>query len=354
MASGILIYRIPGASWTLELPPAALETLQSHAQHRWWIKEAVGQLFSSAPGSSTVQVDAATKLPSKAASRMGLRLDIPAVVKERELFFKRGLHCLGFWHTHPEPTPSPSPDDIALAAEHARAGRTAFAGLVFVIVGTSPAPDGVGVWVHDGTELWRALPEAQVPSETATNAAILSQMREHYISVDIETSGPVPGDYSMLSLGASVVDNDEKTFYAQFRPLNDNSVPEALAVTGFSLEALRRDGVEPAVAMANFASWLAQVVPTGAKPVFVGLNAPFDWSFVNYYFVRFIAGNPFGHSALDIKALYMGATGCTWTQTTSSQMAKRLHPKKKGTHDALDDALYQAELFRLIRGLARK
>jgi ribonuclease T len=177
-------------------------------------------------------------------------------------------------------------------------------------------------------------------------------MREHYISVDIETSGPIPGEYSMLSVGACSVDNDEKTFYAELKPLSDNAVPESLAVTGFSLEALRIDGVEPVLGMANLVKWLGEVVPAGAKPVFVGLNAPFDWSFVNYYLVRLVGSNPFGHSALDIKALYMGATGCTWTQATSNHMAKRLNPKKRGTHNALDDALYQAELFRLVRGLA--
>lgn len=178
-------------------------------------------------------------------------------------------------------------------------------------------------------------------------------MREYYISVDIETSGPIPGEYSMLSLGASVVDDDDKTFLVQIKPLNDNTVPEALAVTGFSLEALKCDGTEPATAMSSFASWLQESLPDGARLVFVGLNAPFDWSFVNYYFVRFCGDNPFGHTALDIKAMYMGATGCNWNQTSSSQMAKRLHPQKKGMHSALEDALYQAELFRLARALTK-
>lgn len=158
----------------------------------------------------------------------------------------------------------------------------------------------------------------------------------------------------MLSLGASVIDNDEKTFQVQFKPLNGNAVPEALAVTGFSLEALERSRIEPATAMLSFASWLQESLPEGTKAIFVGLNAPLDWSFVNYYFVRFCGDNPFGHTALDIKAMYMGATGCTWGQTTSNQMAKRLRPKKKGTHSALEDALYQAELFRLARGLMRR
>ncbi len=160
MTSGALVYRIPGATWTLELPAEALATLQSHAQRRWWSKEAAGQLFSSAPSMSCVRVDEVSKLPSKAASRTGLRLDIAAVVSERELLFRQGLHCLGFWHTHPEPIPSPSADDIALAAEHADADQAAFVGLVFAIVGTSKPPEGLGIWVHDGVRLWRAHPEA--------------------------------------------------------------------------------------------------------------------------------------------------------------------------------------------------
>lgn len=69
---------------------------------------------------------------------------------------------------------------------------------------------------------------------------------------------------------------------------------------------------------------------------------------MNYYFHRFRGGNPFGFTALDIKALYMGATGCSWRDTRSSQIADRLKPTLTGTHDALRDAQYQAELFRLI------
>ena len=169
-----LVYRIPGASWMLELPAGQLRALQSHAQRWWRFKEAAGQLYSATPGSEVVRVDAVTKLPAQVATRTGLRLDIPAVAKEREAFFKRSLHCLGFWHTHPEPVPSPSSDDINLAADHAKAGSTAFAGLVFVIVGTAAAPDGIGVWVHDGTAMWRAVLEVTPGTTQHPKTTILS------------------------------------------------------------------------------------------------------------------------------------------------------------------------------------
>lgn len=171
---------------------------------------------------------------------------------------------------------------------------------------------------------------------------------ENFISVDIETSGPIPGEFSLLSLGACLVYKPEIAFECLVKPLNDNADPDALKVTGFSLDDLKINGESPEIAFNHFANWIAEVSPAPQKPIFVGFNAAFDWSFVNYYFHRFWGQNPFGFAALDIKSLYMGAENSTWLETKSSQMAKKLQPKLKGNHVALDDARYQAELFRLI------
>jgi DNA polymerase III epsilon subunit-like protein len=179
----------------------------------------------------------------------------------------------------------------------------------------------------------------------------MTTKQEVFISVDVETAGPIPGEYSMLTLGACLVDDPSRTFSCSFKPINDNFVPEALEVTGLSLESLAKDGLSPDAAMQKFAGWVGSQCTQWELPVFVGLNAPFDWSFVNYYFHRFTGANPFGFTAVDIKALYMGATGSTWQDTRSSAMARRLTPTLQGDHDALHDALYQAELFRLVRKL---
>lgn len=50
----------------------------------------------------------------------------------------------------------------------------------------------------------------------------------------------------------------------------------------------------------------------------------------------------------------MGATGSTWSDTRSSQISKHLSPTGQGDHDALHDAEYRAELFRLVRALLEK
>lgn len=176
----------------------------------------------------------------------------------------------------------------------------------------------------------------------------MSDAHERFISVDVETSGPIPGEYSLLSIGACDVFDPDQSFECSVKPINRNADPKALEVTGLSLEDLAASGLEPSEAMLRFADWISSLSQSDDSIVFVGLNAPFDWSFVNYYFHRFLGKNPFGFTALDIKALYMGKTGCSWANTKSSEIAMHLSPATHGDHTALKDAQYQAELFRLI------
>lgn len=178
----------------------------------------------------------------------------------------------------------------------------------------------------------------------------MSKTDEVFISVDIEASGPIPGEYSMLSIGACDAYRPELNFSCLVKPISPKFVPEALAVTGLSLETLTDDGLSPEVAMARFAAWIGEV-SADCTPVFIGLNAPFDWSFVNYYFIRYRGENPFGFTAVDIKALFMGAHRCSWRETRSSNIKSVTGAQGAGNHTALDDARYQAELFRRVREL---
>lgn len=170
---------------------------------------------------------------------------------------------------------------------------------------------------------------------------------EVFISVDVETSGPIPGKYSLLSIGACVVGQSTRTFYQLLKPTTQDFVPKALEVTGLSLDELEHAGATPQMAMQAFANWVKDV--SGQEtPVFVGLNAAFDWSFINYYFHHFLGENPFGFTALDIKSLYMGMTGSSWRDTRTSKMSEVLTPSRRSAHYALGDAEAQAELFELI------
>jgi len=168
---------------------------------------------------------------------------------------------------------------------------------------------------------------------------------ESCISVDVEAAGPNPSLYSLLSIGACLVADQRRTFYVELQPVSGNYTPQALAVAKLSLEELAERGLEPSEAMARFESWVLGEVPPGRRPLFIAFNAPFDWMFVNDYFHRFLGRNPFGHTALDLKAFYMGLTGVPWSETTMSNLAARYLAGRPLTHHALQDAQDQAELF---------
>src|SRR5713226_8490403 len=129
----------------------------------------------------------------------------------------------------------------------------------------------------------------------------------------------------MLSLGACVVDSPESSFYVELQPISDAYVAEALEVSGFCMLQLKGTGREPKDVMADFKRWIIEQ-SEGCVPVFVGFNAGFDWSFVNWYFHAYLGENPFGFSALDIKAYYMGLSGCRWGETTSRQLPPVFQP----------------------------
>lgn len=116
----------------------------------------------------------------------------------------------------------------------------------------------------------------------------MPQIKEVYFSVDVEASGPIPGEYSMLTIGACKVDQPDQVFSCEIKPTTNSADPDAMKVTGLSLEKLALEGLSPDVAMRQFQEWIEASTGPGNVPVFVGLNAPFDWSFINYYFHRYL------------------------------------------------------------------
>jgi ribonuclease T len=173
-------------------------------------------------------------------------------------------------------------------------------------------------------------------------------MAEIYISVDIETAGPIPGEYSMLSLGACQIDKTDLNFYVELRPITEKFNTEAMNVVGKTLSDFKECGVEPLEAMSKFNDWLA-TIKNENEIVFVGFNAAFDWSFVNWYFHYYLGANPFGFGGVDIKSFYMGISGCSWADSRSSRIPDSLKGSSPHTHNALDDAIEQAEMFRQMR-----
>jgi DNA polymerase III epsilon subunit-like protein len=171
---------------------------------------------------------------------------------------------------------------------------------------------------------------------------------ECFISVDVETGGATPADYALLSIGACLVDDPDTTFYVELQPEEKRITVEAIEVSKLSVDILRTMGEPPGRAMQHFADWVADVVPATARPVFVGFNAAFDWMFVADYFERYVGRNPFGYTALDIKAFAMGRLGSSWGDTSMSVLGPKYLSGRPLAHHALSDAQDQAALFRAL------
>lgn len=154
------------------------------------------------------------------------------------------------------------------------------------------------------------------------------------IMVDVESDGPIPGNYSMISFGAVIVEQDlDRTFYGQLKPISEKWMPEALAVSGFNREeTLEFD--DPKMVMEKFSKWLNENCKT--RPLFFSDNNGFDWQFINWYFIHFCEKNPFGFSSTNLGSLYKGLVKDTFKNF------KHLR-KTKHTHNPVDDAMGNAE-----------
>jgi DNA polymerase III epsilon subunit-like protein len=165
-----------------------------------------------------------------------------------------------------------------------------------------------------------------------------------YICVDVETAGPHPAEYALLSIGAVVVDDPAQSFYIELQPDRNIITDESLSIHKLALDVLAERGTPPKAAMQQFAAWVQQQA-AGRSPIFVAFNAAFDWMFINDYLLRYTSDNPFGHRALDMKALFMGLTSTPWEETSYQNVSRFYNQPEALAHNALQDAQQGAALF---------
>ena len=161
-----------------------------------------------------------------------------------------------------------------------------------------------------------------------------------YIMVDVESDGPIPGDYSMVSFGAVLVNEElDQSFYGQLRPISEKFIPEALAVSGHTREETLAFE-DPKKVMEDFKVWIK--LYSKDQPIFISDNNGFDWMFVCWYFHHFTGGNPFGFSSQNLGSLYKGLV------KDASKNFKHLR-KTKHTHHPVDDAKGNAEALLTLK-----
>jgi hypothetical protein len=179
------------------------------------------------------------------------------------------------------------------------------------------------------------------------SAVNVDRLPELYVAVDVEADGPIPGPYSMISLGMSVAGRPELKFYTELQPISDDFVPAALAVSGLDRERLKREAPTAEEAMKAAAAWVNGLRRHG-RPVFLAAPAVWDGMFVHWYFVRFLGKSPFGAtgSGVDLRSYWMGMHGCEWVETHKGKIKFALGLKNlPHTHHAGEDAAELAAVF---------
>ena len=195
----------------------------------------------------------------------------------------------------------------------------------------------------------------QLVDETASSA--MKPGLDVYFSADVETDGPIPGPFSILSFALvfagtfdgqrfTVPQNYQQSFYRGLKPISDDFEPDALRVNGLDRDKLLVEGERPETAMTEAAQWVKGIIGHG-KPILVAYPLSFDWSWLYWYFTKFSAlGSPFNHSlCFDIKTAFAVKAGVPISEAGKSKLLPSLRPRNRHTHHALDDAVEQAEIF---------
>lgn len=173
-----------------------------------------------------------------------------------------------------------------------------------------------------------------------------------YVAVDVEADGPIPGPYSMLSLGMAVAGRPDLVFYTELKPISDAFVPEALAVSGLDRDRLIAQAPEPAQAMAAAKAWVEGLRTIG-RPMFLAAPAVWDGMFVHWYFVNFTGSSPFGPTGagVDLRSYWMGRTGGQYSSIHKADIVRAVGLRLPHTHHAGQDAAELAQIFQAVRAL---
>ncbi len=181
-----------------------------------------------------------------------------------------------------------------------------------------------------------------------------NQQPEVYVSVDIEADGPIPGPYSMLSLGAVAYSGDG-TKLGEFE-VNLETLPGASMHPKTKAwweqfpdawQACRTNLRAPALGMSQFVDWL-EGLP--GVPIFVAWPATWDFMWVYWYLISFTGKRPFSEHGIDIRSYAMGMRARDFRRAGKNYLPKRWFGDRAHTHVALDDANEQGQLFMSMMG----
>ena len=173
---------------------------------------------------------------------------------------------------------------------------------------------------------------------------------ELYVATDVEADGPIPGPYSMISFGMTVVGKPKLCFYTELKPISKDFQQQALEISGLDRERLIQEAPHPRLAMMKAADWINSLFKIG-RPVFLAAPSVWDGMFIHWYFIKFLNMSPFGPtgSGIDLRSYWMGLTGCEWTESRIENIKNSLSLNRiEHKHHALEDAKEISLIFNSI------
>lgn len=143
---GSIAFQLLGPPGKLILSQSVIERFLRNRQKGRFSREAGGQLFAAFE-SDMIYVQVATgPYGSDRRSRFLFDPDRKKEQKDIDYYWRKKLHFVGNWHTHPESCPVPSSTDIWNTQQRFRKSDHDLEAFVMIIVGTDVNPEA-GLYV---------------------------------------------------------------------------------------------------------------------------------------------------------------------------------------------------------------
>ena len=184
-----------------------------------------------------------------------------------------------------------------------------------------------------------------------------------YISVDVETTGLIPGYNSLLSVGAVDCDNLENKFHVVLSSTDayssrlvwdrgtkdwwnsQEAAKERLNGQFLGLDNQFTYNQMHKIAAGEFLKWLVQFEDTR---FFVAWPASFDYPYIQHLFLNEGIESPFSYRTIDVKSYACGKFNLPF-DAGHDDFPEWLNAKPEFPHDALSDAIQQAIVFNKLR-----
>jgi integrative and conjugative element protein (TIGR02256 family) len=171
-----LIYCLRGPRKRLVFATEVVRHFERNRQRRTTAKEAGGQLFARFTEDAIVVEVATGPYRRDQRSRCLFTPDRRQEQRDIDGHFKKCLHFLGNWHTHPEAVPSPSAVDLKNTRQRFVESDHALMAFVIVIVGLAPFPSGLYVALVNQTAASRL--SLLLPVSENTKSQLQASLRQ--------------------------------------------------------------------------------------------------------------------------------------------------------------------------------